>query len=161
MVPAGRAVRCHRRADPVFRIVFWYWWALASALLVLEILLPGVMFLFLAFGAVASGVVLLVVPDTSLEWQLAVFAVFAAASAVVLRPILRGLQVRKGEANLNKLGQSLVGRTIVLDQPILGGRGRVKLGDGSWSVTGPDMVAGARVRVTAVNGTELTVEPAP
>ena len=27
--------------------------------------------------------------------------------------------------------------------PILGGRGRVKLGDGSWTVTGPDMVAGA------------------
>ena len=43
----------------------------------------------------------------------------------------------------------------------LNGRGRVKVGDGSWTVTGPDMVAGARVRVTAVNGTELAVEPAP
>jgi membrane protein implicated in regulation of membrane protease activity len=49
----------------------------------------------------------------------------------------------------------------VLDQPILGGRGRVKLGDGSWTVTGPDMVAGAKVRVAAVSGTELRVEPAP
>jgi membrane protein implicated in regulation of membrane protease activity len=35
------------------------------------------------------------------------------------------------------------------------------LGDGSWTVTGPDMAAGARVRVTAVSGTELSVVPAP
>ena len=58
-------------------------------------------------------------------------------------------------------GDSLVGKTIVLDTPILGGQGRVKLGDGSWTVTGPDMVAGSRVRVAAVSGTELRVEPAP
>mgnify|MGYP003344160742 FL=1 len=49
----------------------------------------------------------------------------------------------------------------LLDTPILGGRGRARLGDGSWIITGPDMVAGARVRVAAVNGTELKVEPAP
>jgi membrane protein implicated in regulation of membrane protease activity len=50
---------------------------------------------------------------------------------------------------------------ITLDAPILAGRGRVRLGDGSWTVVGPDMVAGARVRVAAVDGTELRVEPAP
>ncbi|HTB35822.1 MAG TPA: NfeD family protein, partial [Reyranella sp.] len=65
------------------------------------------------------------------------------------------------DANLNARGDSLVGRTIVLDAPILGGQGRVKLGDGSWTVTGPDMVAGSRVRVAAVHGNELRVEPAP
>jgi inner membrane protein len=145
----------------MFKIVFWYWWALAAVLLVFEMTLPGVVFLFLAIGAAAAGFVLLVVPDISLEFQLLVFAVFAAASALMLRPLLRGLQTRSDEGALNARGQSIVGRTIVLDQPLLGGRGRVKLGDGSWSITGPDMVAGARVRVTAVNGTELTVEPAP
>lgn len=146
----------------MFKIVFWYWWALAAVLLVFEMTLPGVVFLFLAIGAAASGVVLLVVPETSIEWQLTVFAVFAAASALALRPIFRRLQQsRAGEAALNARGTSMVGRTIVLDQPILGGRGRVKLGDGSWSVTGPDMAAGSRVRVAAVDGTELRVEPAP
>lgn len=146
----------------MFKIVFWYWWALAAVLLVFEMTLPGVVFLFLAIGAAASGVVLLVVPETSIEWQLTVFAVFAAASALALRPIFRRLQQsRTGEAALNARGKSMVGRTIVLDQPILGGRGRVKLGDGSWSVTGPDMAAGSRVRVAAVDGTELRVEPAP
>jgi inner membrane protein len=70
-------------------------------------------------------------------------------------------QGRPADANLNARGDSLVGRTIVLDTPILGGQGRVKLGDGSWIVTGPDMAAGSRVRVAAISGNELRVEPAP
>jgi len=144
-----------------FKIVFWYWWALAAVLLVFEMLLPGVVFLFLAIGAAAAGFVLLVVSDLSLELQLVLFAVVAVASAVALRPTLRRMQNYTTETNLNARGQALVGRIFVLDQPILAGRGRVNLGDGSWIVTGPDMVAGAKVRVTAVDGTELKVEPAP
>jgi membrane protein implicated in regulation of membrane protease activity len=145
-----------------FKIIFWYWWALAAVLLVFEMMLPGVVFLFLAVGAAASGFFLLVVSDLSLELQLFVFAIVAVASAVVLRPTLKRLQQgRPADANLNARGESLVGRTIVLDAPILRGQGRVNLGDGSWTVTGPDMVAGSKVRITAVNGTELKVEPAP
>ena len=144
-----------------FKIVFWYWWALAAVLLVFEMMLPGVVFLFLAMGAAAAGLFLLVATELSLEMQLAVFAVIAVVSAVALRPLLHRLQTRTGESNLNAGGDSLIGKTIVLDAPILAGRGRVKLGDGSWTVVGPDMVAGARVRVAAVDGTELRVEPAP
>ncbi len=143
------------------QIVFWYWWVLAAILLVCEMTLPGVVFLFLAIGAAAAGVLLAVMPGTSLEAQLAVFAVFAVASALVLRPTLKRLQGRVAASTLNARGDALVGQVFVLDAPILGGRGRVKLGDGSWAVSGPDMVAGARVRVTAVNGTELEIEPAP
>jgi len=143
------------------KIIFWYWWALAAVLLVFEMLLPGVVFLFLAIGAAATGFVLLIAPDLSLELQLTLFAVVAVASAVALRSTLRQLQGRTAAANLNARAHALVGKTFVLDQPILAGRGRVKLGDGSWIVTGPDMAAGAKVRVAAVDGTELRVEPAP
>lgn len=141
-------------------IVFWYWWALAAVLLVFEMMLPGVVFLFLAIGAAVCGLMLLVAPAVGLEFQLFVFAVVAVASAVLLRSSLRRLQGRGSEA-LNERGKALVGRTFVLDQPILNGRGRITLGDGSWIVTGPDMVAGAKVRVASVSGTELKVEPAP
>jgi len=145
----------------IFKIVFWYWWALAAVLLVCEMLLPGTAFMFLAIGAAASGFALLIFGDVSLEVQLGVFAIVAVVSAVALRPFLKGLQVRTANPTLNTRGEAMVGRIFVLDQPILGGRGRIKLGDGSWSVTGPDMVAGAKVRVAAVSGTELRVEPAP
>jgi membrane protein implicated in regulation of membrane protease activity len=145
----------------MFKILFWYWWALAAVLLVCEMLLPGVVFLFLAIGAAVAGLALMIVSGLSLEWQLVVFAIVAVLSAVALRPYFKRLQGRTGEPSLNARGEALVGQVIVLDQPILAGRGRVKLGDGSWIVTGPDMVAGAKVRVAAVSGTELKVEPAP
>ena len=144
----------------MFKVVFWYWWALAALMLVCEMLLPGVVFLFLAIGAAVAGLVLLIAADLSLEIQLVVFAIVSVASAIGLRRYLRGLQ--PGTASvLNARGEALVGKVFVLDQPILAGRGRIKLGDGSWIVTGPDMVAGAKVRVAAVSGTELRVEPAP
>jgi membrane protein implicated in regulation of membrane protease activity len=143
------------------KIVFWYWWVLAAVLLVFEMLLPGVVFLFLAIGAAAAGFALLVIADLSLEMQLVLFAVLTVASAIGLRPTLRKLQNHAPAANLNARSQALIGKIFVLDQPILAGRGRVTLGDGSWIVTGPDMVAGAKVRVAAVDGTELRVEPAP
>lgn len=143
-------------------MIFWYWWAIAAVLLVFEMLLPGVVFMFVAIGAAAAGVALLAVPGLSLEFQLFVFGVASVASAIVLRPTLKRLQrVRAQDETINARGSAMVGRTIVLDAPILNGRGRVRVGDGSWTVTGPDMAAGARVRVTAVSGTELAVEPAP
>ena len=145
----------------MFKVVFWYWWALAAALLVAEMLLPGVVFMFLAVGAFVSGLLLLIASDSPLEFQLVVFAIFSVLSAVGLRPYLKRLQHKTADATLNARGEAMVGKVFVLDQPILAGRGRVKLGDGSWIVTGPDMVAGAKIRVAAVNGTELRVEPAP
>jgi membrane protein implicated in regulation of membrane protease activity len=145
----------------MLKIVFWYWWALAAVLLVFEMLLPGVVFLFLAVGAAVSGLLLMIASDTSLELQLAIFAIVAVLSAVGLRPYLKSLQHKTAGSTLNARSEALVGKVFVLDEPILAGRGRVKLGDGSWIVTGPDMVAGAKVRVAAVSGTELQVEPAP
>ncbi|HEY4166661.1 MAG TPA: NfeD family protein [Reyranella sp.] len=145
----------------MFKILFWYWWALAAVLLVCEMLLPGVVFLFIAVGAAFTGLILLIASDASLEFQLVVFAIVSVASAIGLRPYLKRLQSRTADATLNARGEALVGREFFLDQPILAGRGRIRLGDGSWIVTGPDMVAGAKVRVAAVNGTELRVEPAP
>lgn len=145
----------------MFKILFWYWWALAAVLLICEMLLPGVVFLFIAIGAAATGLIVLIASGASLEFQLIVFAIVSVVSAVALRPYFKRLQNRTADATLNARGEALVGREFVLDQPILAGRGRIKLGDGSWIVTGPDMVAGAKVRVAAVNGTELRVEPAP
>ena len=147
----------------MFKIVFWYWWAVAAVLLVFEMMLPGVVFLFLAIGAGAAGLFLLIVPDLSIELQLLTFAVISVVAAVGLRRTLRRLQHADNPptSTLNARGDALIGRIIVLDEPILNGRGRVILGDGSWSVTGPDMVKGAKVRVKSINGTELAVEPTP
>jgi membrane protein implicated in regulation of membrane protease activity len=142
-------------------IVYWHWWALAAVLLVCEMALPGVIFLFLAVGAALVGLVLLIAPGTGLEIQLLILAVTSVIAALVLRPMLASRLQTKAHSTLNARAAALIGQVVTLDEPIINGRGRARVGDGSWNVRGPDMVAGAEVRIIAVEGTELLVEPAP
>jgi len=65
-----------------------------------------------------------------------------------------------GEETLNVRAQSMVGKAYVLVEPIVGGHGRVRVGDSTWGVTGPDTPVGTRVRVVSADGAMLVVEPA-
>jgi hypothetical protein len=65
------------------------------------------------------------------------------------------------EAALNRRGDSYVGEVVTLAEPIVDGRGKVRVGDTVWLARGPDLAAGRRVRVVAARGTQLEVEPAP
>ena len=46
----------------------------------------------------------------------------------------------------------------MLDTPIAGGQGRIRVDDSVWRITGPDAPAGASVRVVRVDGATLVVE---
>lgn len=142
-----------------FEIVFWYWYSLAVALIILEILMPGVIFLWLALGAVVAGTVLLLVPGMDLIYQAMIFAIASAASLLLGQRMLKGWLISPPDPGLNQREKTLIGREAVVIQAISQGTGRVRLGDTSWSVTGPDLPAGAKVRVVAAEGTRLTVAP--
>jgi hypothetical protein len=62
--------------------------------------------------------------------------------------------------DLNIRGQQYIGRSLVVEQAIQNGRGKVRVGDSLWAAEGPDTPAGARVTVTAARGTVLVVERA-
>lgn len=145
-----------------FVVEFWHWWAAAALLLSLEIAAPGVAFMFMAVGAFAAGLLLLAAPGAAIEWQLLAFGVVGLAAAVALRPLVRQWAERRaGRADpLNDPAAALVGTVATLDAPIVGGRGRLKIGDGSWPIVGPDMAAGFAVRVVEVDRGALRVEPA-
>ena len=50
------------------------------------------------------------------------------------------------------------GPLFVVHQAIVDGRGKVKVGDGVWMVTGPDSPVGTQVRVVGQEGVILKVE---
>jgi inner membrane protein len=62
--------------------------------------------------------------------------------------------------DLNERGQQYIGRSLVVEQAIQNGRGKVRAGDTLWLAEGPDAPAGSRVKVTATRGTLLVVERA-
>ncbi|MNC76610.1 Inner membrane protein YbbJ [compost metagenome] len=64
------------------------------------------------------------------------------------------------QPNLNLRGQDLIGKTFVVHEAIVDGRGKIKVADGVWLAQGPDAVPGSRVRVVGQQGAILLVEAA-
>ena len=138
----------------------WFWWGLALALFAVEALAPGAFMLWLGFAAAGAGLIAVMVPmPLSAQWM--VFALLSLVS------VLLGWNLRRrhpagptDQPLLNRRGAQLVGQVHVLESAIVDGRGRVKIGDAFWTAVGPDLPAGARVRVLAADGGSLRVEPA-
>ncbi len=145
-------------ASPVHDILFWHWWIAAAVCFVLEIVSPGVLFLWLGVGAVAAGFFSLGFPGMGWRYESMVFAGVSMASAVVGRNWWNKIRQRSDHAPLNERAQNLIGKTGTLDEAIANGEGRLKLGDSSWKVRGPDLPAGTQVRITSADGPVLLVE---
>ena len=62
--------------------------------------------------------------------------------------------------NLNQRMYDHVGKDFVLNEPVVDGKGRLKIEDTIWELRGPDLPQGARVKVTGVEGMRLKVEAA-
>jgi hypothetical protein len=139
-------------------LAFWHWWVLAVVLVVLEILAPGVFFLWLGVAAGITGLVLLAVPDTTWQVQVLTFAVLSVASIAGWRYYQKGHPAPTDQPALNRRGEQYVGRTLTLEEPIVNGRGKIRVDDTTWRVEGDDLPAGTRIKVVAVDGVVLKVE---
>ncbi|MDK1375289.1 MULTISPECIES: NfeD family protein [unclassified Sinorhizobium] len=140
----------------------WSWWVLGLVLLAAELALPGVFLVWIGFAALATGSLSLLLWDTAFwvwEIQVLVFALHSVFAVLIGRRFVSSSRT-SDEPLLNKRGESLVGRTAVLEQPIAEGRGRIRLDDTTWAVEGPDLPVGTRVRIVASSGRHLTVERA-
>jgi len=140
--------------------VFWHWWVIGIVLLGIEILAPGFWFLWMAVAAGIVGAVLFFLPDTSWQWQVLLFAVLSVVSMIGWRAYQRRYPTESDQPNLNRRGAQYIGRVFTLDEAIVNGTGKIRVDDTTWKVTGGDQPTGAKVKVTGVEGTVLTVEPA-
>lgn len=138
-----------------------YWLILGLALMVFELFNPGAYMLWLGLGALLTALVVLVVPTLATVWQIVVFGLLSLAVILGYREWRR--RNPEGEASdqplLNKRAAQLVGQVHVLVEPVVDGRGRMKIGDAFWTIFGPDMAVGQRVRIVATDGVSLNVEP--
>lgn len=138
----------------------WAWIVLGLILVGGEMLAPGVFLLWLGLAALVTGAV---VGLTGLAWQgaLLVFAALAVASVLLGRVVTRHRSDEPDTASgLNDRGRQLIGRIFKLEATMTGGEGRIRVGDSSWRVTGPELLAGTEIRVVRVEGATLVVEKA-
>ena len=143
---------------PLETITLWYWWALAGGLLVVELFVSGFFCLWLGASAALTGLALLGWPAMPVSFQLTLFGSLSLACVLAWRQFRASLPAGDPGRSAERAAQ-LVGRRASLLDPIRGGRGRLRLGDGSWPISGPDMPAGSVVEVIGVEGKFLQVRP--
>ena len=142
-------------------LAYWDWFIAGLVLVILEIFAPGAVFLWLGIAAGVVGAVVFFAPYLDWKFQFTLFAVLSVVSIVVSRRYLKRRPMETDHPNLNRRGAQYVGRDLILDAALSGGQGRLRVDDTTWRVEGPDLPAGAKVRVTAVNGATLKIEANP
>ena len=134
-------------------------WLIAALVLgIAELAVPGVFLVFLAIAAAVTGAAVFVLPDLPVAAQLAAFAVWSAVTVLIGKRWYRDYPVEGGDPMLNDRSARLVGQVVLVETALIGGHGRVLVGDGSWPARGDDAAAGTRVRITAVVDGAVMVE---
>ena len=136
------------------------WAAVALLLFAAEAMAPGAFMLWLGFAAAALFLAVLLVPGIPVLAQVAAFVVLSFVSVHVYRKWFRGRGRESDRPALNRRTAALVGRVVPLEQAIVDGRGRVQIADAYWDVAGPELPAGAAVRIVGGDAMVLQVEPA-
>lgn len=141
------------------QLEFWHWFAFAVLLIIVDVA-TGANFLFLWSGIAAAlvGVLLLIMPKMGWEYQLMIFGLGVMSSILVWFFFLRKHKQATDQPKLNLRNEQYIDRVFDLDEPIVNGRGKVRVGDTWWKVKGADLPQGTKVKVVAVDGVILIVE---
>ena len=144
-----------------FVMDFWHWLVLGLLLMLVELALPSTYFLWMGLAALVVGVVFWLIPGMGFAAQVILFAVLSVSAIFLGKRHLKHHPILSDRPMLNVRGAQNIGRIATLHEPIINGVGKVHLDDTLWKVFGPDLPLNTRVRVIAVDGISLRVEPLP
>ena len=139
---------------------YWHWWAFGLALVIVEMIAPGVFFLWLGIAAGIVGFLVLAMPDLSWQAQLFSFAVLSLASVAFGRWLIKRYPIGTDEPRLNRRGEQYIDRVFTLEEPVVNRHGKIRVDDSTWKGEGDDCPASTNVRVVGVDGVVLKVERA-
>jgi membrane protein implicated in regulation of membrane protease activity len=137
----------------------WLWLIGGVLLLIAELIAPGFFLVFIGGAAIATGLVSMLV-GIPIAAQLAIFSILAFLSARVGGRY--AYSYRYGYSSdplLNDRVRRMLGKVVVVVEPVDANGGRVRVGDSVWSARGGPAAVGDRVRIVDVEGNCLKVEP--
>ena len=135
----------------------WFWAIGGLVLLIAEIIAPGFFLIFLGVAAIATGLFTLLF-DLSLAPQLILFIIYTALAVMIGKRWYAEPANADQSLLLNDPSQRMIGKSVLVVDPVDEHGGRVRVGDGEWSARGGPAPAGSRVLVVAVDGNCLLVE---
>lgn len=135
----------------------WHWIGLAIFFLILEFIVAASGFLiWLALLATVVGLLLWLFPQIPWPYQLLIFSLGGIICSVSWWAFLLH---HPSQAKIRQqLAHQYLDRELVLETPIRRGRGTIHIDSLAYSIKGPDLPAGASVRVVGVSKITLRVE---
>ncbi len=138
---------------------YWWWLTAGMILMVMEIVTPGVFFLWIGIGAIITGLIAAIFPTAAPALLGAVFALLSVITVFVGRKIMSKRQV-PADTGLNNRTAQYIGQIYQVYEPIVDGRGKISVGDTLWLAGAKTNIpANTSVKVTGVRGMVLEVEP--
>lgn len=138
--------------------IYWQWLTLSVFFFVLEILTPGVFFMWIGLGAFITGIVSLTTGLESFSVLSTIFVIFSVISVLCGRKFITKKQ--QVPSTLNDRGSTYIGKTYKVAESITNGQGKIAVNDTFWTALSDiDIAEGTNVIVTATEGTALRVKP--
>ncbi|CAM4307491.1 NfeD family protein [Vibrio agarivorans] len=137
----------------------WHWLAFGLALLAVELLGTAGYFLWIGLSAMLIGILMTFIP---MSWQLqwVAFATFSLVTAWLWwRKQLNNDRASDKARDLNQKDKQLIGVVLTLEEDVIVGKNRVRIGDTTWSaISDKALKKGTVVTITEMNGITLTLK---
>jgi membrane protein implicated in regulation of membrane protease activity len=136
----------------------WLWLIGGVLLLIAEVIAPGFSLIFIGAAAIATGLLAMLL-GVGLVLQFGLFAILAfLAVRIGGRRFYASRYDYSADPLLNDRAGRLLGKVVVVVQPVDSHSGRVRVGDSEWSARGGPAAVGERVRIVDIDGNCLRVE---
>jgi len=147
--------KSEREKKMMENILWWHWIVLGVILIMLELALPSFTIFWFGLGALVTGLLLLMLPDMALKWQVLMFVVSSVGFTICW---FYFFVPRKKVKSILLDEQAAIGQTGIAASRALipGEKGRVVfsvpvLGEESWFYVADEPIeTGNRLRVIAV-----------
>ncbi len=135
----------------------WGWFIAAGILILLEILAPGVFFLFFAFAAfIVAGISWAF--NIGWQYEVLLFSAIGIASMYLGRRYFKKEREKYADHPINDPMAEYLGKEAVLQYAIVNGVGKIKINGLLWGVKGDDAKVGTVVKLVAKQGDKFIVE---
>jgi len=136
-----------------------YWLYVGVALILFEVMTPGLVSLFFGLAALTMALTVWLVPSLAQGWQWIGFSVFSVLYILLLRKSLKKVFSGDREVSDNPRDE-YTGKLAVVTDPIAPNKpGRVEFAGTTWTAEAAcELAAGAPVRITGKKNLTFTVE---
>lgn len=136
-------------------LVYWHWLILALILIIAETLGAAGLLIALGMAAAITGIITWALAITW-ESQLIFFSIFCIFFAVAWWLFLKK-RTELEPTLINRPFESMLGRTTTLVEAIKNGRGKIRMNDAYWCVTGPELPVGSTIKIVSIKDSTLLV----